>query len=353
MQWIEPLLDFIRYSVSTSDRKPKGIDTIDWGRLMEFCGQQGILGVAFRGIERCQPKMPKETLLEWIGTVESIKAKNRLTNKRMLEVTAFFEKKGCRSCILKGQANALMYPQSELRSPGDIDIWVEGKTEDIIRMVLAETPGAHYSIHHVKMPVFKEVSVEVHYRPMFLTNWFKDRRLQRYIDSIQETQFENRLRVDGGEIGALTDEFNAVYQVSHMFAHFFSTRNNLKQLIDYYYLLRSLNLSETAKAEIATRMEEFGLLKYAKGIMWIMTEQLGLDKRRLIVEEDEKVGRLIFGEALKYGTYTNDSLKAMARQLVANLKLARAFPQNVLVNPLFLLWHQWWKLRMKDRISNR
>lgn len=347
MQLQEKYLDFIKYSISTFDETPQGVDTIDWGKFLEISSQQGILGVVFRGIERFEPKMPQMTLLEWIGSEESIKAQNRQTNKCMIEVTEYFKKKGLRSCILKGQANGLMYPQPELRSPGDIDIWVEGKSVEIIKMVLAETPDAHYSIHHVKMPVFKDVSVEVHYRPMYLTNWFEDKKLQRYIDSIQEKQFANRVAVEGGEIGVLTNDFNVVYQILHMYAHFFSTRNNLKQLIDYCYLLKHLDVDLDLKSEIERRLKELGVLKYAKGIMWIMTEKLGLDKIFLVVEPDEKVGKAVWNEVMKYGTYTNDSLKALLNQFWANLRLARMFPKNVLINPLFLVWHQWWKLKMK------
>ena len=346
MKFNDTFIDFLRYSLSDTNVLPSGIDNIDWKVYLEFCAQQGIIGVIFRGIERSEPKMQQATLFEWIGQSESIKAQNMLTNKRMLTVNDYFRKRGYRSCILKGQANGLMYPQPEMRSPGDIDIWVEGEREGIIKLVLSETPDAHYSIHHVKMPVFKDVSVEVHYRPMYLTNWFTDKKLQRYIESIQERQFSNCKSLESGEIGVLTDEFNALYQILHMHAHFFSTRNNLKQLIDYYYLLRSRELRDTVKAEIAGRLKDFGVLKYAKGIMWIMKEVLGLEERLLIVEKDEKIGRLIFGEVLKYGTYTNDSPKALTRQFWANMKLAKVFPQDVLINPFFLVWHQWWKLRM-------
>lgn len=349
MQLLENYLDFIKFSISSSTEHPRGLEDIDWGQMMELCVHQGILGVVFRGIERCEPKMPQRLLLEWIGSEERIKSQNRQTNKYMLAVTEFFMKRGHRSCILKGQANALMYPHPDLRSPGDIDIWVEGNSVDIIKTVLKETPDAHYSIHHIKMPVFKDVSVEVHYRPMYLNNWWDDKKLQLYIDRIVDEQFSNRVAIEGAEIGVLTDEFNAVYQILHMFAHFFSTRNNLKQLIDYYYLLKK-GLTDEEKKRSANMMKELKVLKYARGIMWIMTEKLGLDEKYLILEADEKIGSVVWNEVMKYGTYTNDSLKALLQQTWANLKLANYFPQNVFINPLFLIWHQWWKMRMKWKL---
>ena len=79
--------------------------------------------------------------------------------------------------ILKGLVNGLMYPRQEYRSPGDIDIWVEGDAVDVIKTLLESCPEAHYSLNHVKMPVFDDVSVEVHYSPSNIMNWYKDRVL--------------------------------------------------------------------------------------------------------------------------------------------------------------------------------
>lgn len=337
---------FIQYSLYENAGLPEDFDKIDWTEFQKFCHRQSIMGVVFDGLERANKKIPQQVLFEWISTVQSIKNQNVIVNKDLLAVTNLFQKKGYRSVILKGQANGLMYPSPELRSPGDIDIWVDAPQMDIVKMVLNQYPEAHYSIHHIKLPIFNDVSVEVHYRPIYLTNWFTDRRLQRYVDKVQESQFTNKVAIEGGEIGALTNEFNAVYQILHMFAHFFSTRNNLKQLIDYYYLLKR-GLTDVEKERCETLMRELKVLKYAKGVMWIMAEELGLHKDFLIVEPDKKVGRLIWNETLKYGTYTNDSFSALMEQLFANLRLARYFTQNVLINPLFLVWHQWWKLKMK------
>ena len=163
-------LDFIRYSVEGKDEVPESFNRIDWEKFFKFCHNHSILGVVFGGLERVNKRIPQTLLFEGIGAVENLKAQNNAVNKRVLLITKWFNEKQRRSVILKGQANALMYPMPKLRSPGDIDIWVEGETTDLIRLVLSECPNAHYSIQHVKMPVFNDVSVEVHYKPVYLTN---------------------------------------------------------------------------------------------------------------------------------------------------------------------------------------
>ena len=340
-------LDFIRYSVEGQDDVPESFNRIDWEKFFKFCYNHSILGVVFSGLERANKRIPQSLLFEWIGAVENLKAQNKTVNKRILSITKWFNEKKHRCVILKGQANALMYPNPQLRSPGDIDIWVEGETTDLIKLVLSECPNAHYSIHHVKMPVFNDVSVEVHYRPVYLSNWFKDNLLQRYIREKEEQQFSHKERFCDAAIGTVTDEFNIVFQMLHMYNHFFSSRNNFKQFIDYYYLLNK-DLPEDKRKECADVLENIGVKKYASGMMWIMKELLGVENERLILEPNEKIGRLILNESYNTGTYsTENNLKYVIEQFIANFRIVHQFPKEVLINPLFLVWHQWWKLKMK------
>ena len=154
-------IDFIRYAIHSDLPVPEGADKIDWNDFLEFCYQQGVVGLVFDGLERSELRIPQMTLFEWIGAAESIKQQNNVLNKHIARINKFFRERGKKCVILKGQANGQMCPKPELRSPGDIDLWCEGEDVDIIRMVRKEFPEARYSLHHIKMPVFDDVSVEV------------------------------------------------------------------------------------------------------------------------------------------------------------------------------------------------
>ena len=150
-------------------------------------------------------------LFEWLSYFETIKTRNKQLNDCTVKLVDRFAQHGYRSCILKGQANSLMYPHPEFRSPGDIDIWIDGKREEIIQRVLKEYPQASYSIHHIKYAICDDVSVEVHYTPVNFENWFVNRKLQKYIESKADNQFSHQVSMGNSKIGSLTDEFNALY----------------------------------------------------------------------------------------------------------------------------------------------
>lgn len=339
-------IDFIQYSLDKKKSLTYSFELIDWHAFMKFCHQQGILGIVYEGLERANKRITTEVLFEWISYVESIKQQNLIVNKRLLSIIKWFKNKGIQCITLKGQVNALMYPRPELRSPGDIDIWVDCEQIKIIKIIQKESPQSHYSIHHIKMPIFNDVSVEVHYRPIYLTNWIFDKRLRHHIEKIKETQFSHYVELDGNQICSLTDDFNVVYQLLHMFAHFFSTRNSFKQFIDYYYLLKEFRTDISNLSEIKSLISYFGIKKYAEGIMWVMKEVLGLSEQYLLVEPSEKVGKAIIKESMNYGTFSSNKLKYVAEMFSANIRLSMLFPSQVLISPLFLIWHQWCKIKI-------
>ena len=136
-----------------------------------------------------------------------------------------------------------------------------------------------------------------------------------------------------------------------MFHHFFETRNNFKQFIDYYYLLKRVE-GRCNQDEIRYLLAEFGVLKYARGMMWVMKEILGLEEDCLYTEPDEKVGKLILSEAMRFGTFSDIKFVQVLQQFTGNLRLAWLFPSEVIISPLFLIWHQWWRLKMARALSS-
>lgn len=338
-------LDFIRYALENGEVVPRSALSIDWYDFLQYCNRQGIVGVVFDGLQHANLKINQNLLYQWISNSEIIRQQNNVLNKRVSQIVGFFNDKGYRSCILKGQANGLMYPRLEVRTPGDIDIWVEGKSEEIIKLVQSVIPKAEYSLHHIKMPVFKDVSVEVHYRPVNLQRRKYDNKLQQYVALVADKQFSHKEMLDGIEIGTLTDGFNAVYQILHMYGHFFSTRNSFKQFIDYYYLLKK-ELSPEAKDECLRVFKKLHLTKYVTGVMWIMKKVLGLEDDFLIGEVSEKEGRLILKESFRYGTFSNTTWRSVMEQTFANARIISHYPAEVLYSPVYLVWHQWWKVKM-------
>ena len=128
-----------------------------------------------------------------LDVVMAFEKANVRLNDAAIQVSEWFRKKGFRTCILKGQGNVLMYPNPYSRTPGDIDIWVEGGDKRVISFVRSISPHEKACYHHIEFPPYKGVEVEVHYRPSFLLCFLHNRKLQKYYERVKVEQFSHRV----------------------------------------------------------------------------------------------------------------------------------------------------------------
>ena len=221
---------------------------IDWRQLYTFASRQALLGFCFDGIERLtkefseelkQNPMERDLLMTWMGAAQQIRRQNMKVNAVAGKLYSKFREDGLRCCILKGQGNALMYPNSYSRTPGDIDVWVNARREDI-----AEYAKTHFEIgddirfHHLETS-FDGVPVELHFFPGIMNNPIYNARLQKWFKRNADLQCSHIVGLpDGaGDIAIPTTAFNVVYQLTHLYHHFFDEGIGMRQIIDYYYVV--------------------------------------------------------------------------------------------------------------------
>ena len=233
--------DFLRFSIGPKSEIPSSLKEADWKALYRIAQKQCLVGILFDGIKKLPAEhvgMKKELLLQWMAESQMLEKANVRLNDAAIQVSEWFRKKGFRTCILKGQGNALMYPNPYSRTPGDIDIWVEGEDKRVISFVRSISPHEKACYHHIEFPSYKGVEVEVHYRPSFLLCFWHNRKLQEYYKRVKEEQFSHRVMLgEQGEIAIPTVEFNLIFQLTHIFSHLMNEGIGLRQLVDYYYVL--------------------------------------------------------------------------------------------------------------------
>ena len=233
--------DFLSFCIGSAKEIPSSLKEADWKELYAIAKKQCLVGVLFDGIKKLPAEhvvMEKELLLHLMAESQMLEKANVRLNDAAIQVSGWFRKKGFRTCILKGQGNALMYPNPYSRTPGDIDIWVEGGDKRVISFVRSISPHEKACYHHIEFPSYKGVEVEVHYRPSFLLCFWHNRKLQKYYERVKEEQFSHRVMLEEqGEIAIPMVEFNLIFQLTHIFSHLMNEGIGLRQILDYYYVL--------------------------------------------------------------------------------------------------------------------
>lgn len=344
--------EFLRYCLDDRLLIPTSAKDIDWNVMMSWAEKQAIIGIIYGGVERSGDNlnMPLEILLKFIGYAHFIESRNKQLNRTSVRACDFFCNAGFRNCILKGQGVALYYPNPFLRTPGDIDIWLEGGYEKVISYIKSLWPGQRQHYHHVEIPKMDNVEVEVHYLPSYMRTPWYNHRFQKWCTINSNEQFSNTVYLrDESRINAPTMVFNVVFLLQHMFNHLFTEGIGLRQMIDYYYLLKSNE--ECHMEEVSYTLKYLNLYNFAGAVMYIMKEVLGLDEKYLIVPVDEKRGKTLLNEILKGGNFgkhsglTQHSVGAkFFLKIWRNLHFVREYPAEALCEPIFRTWHFFWRL---------
>ena len=350
-----PYLDFLRYCVDDTVALPMSVNEIKWGELYQFARKQAVEAVYWRGIERMDRengvKLTDVEVLAWMARVQKIERRSKKIRDKVKWVWKNFQKEGFRSCLLKGHGNALLYPEPYMRPLGDIDIWVEGGDRKVIAYVDSIKPGFKRVYHHIDFFKFDKISVEVHYRPSWMSSPIHNRRLQHWFEEHGEACFSNFLEDEGFCIP--TYEFNVVYQLSHIYSHLLREGVGLRHIVDYYYLMRS----GVGKQHVPEHeLRHLGLRKIAGAVSWVLHEILGLDGAFLLCSPDEKRGRLLLTEILEGGNFGKHDERALSGKgkshashnlhiTYRDFRLLRYFPSECLWEPWFRVWHYFWRKR--------
>lgn len=376
--------EFLRFCIGTVQEVPSSLKGADWRALYAMARKQCLVGVLFDGIKRLPADvgMDKGLLFQWMAQNQTLRKANARLDKAAVEVAEWFGRKGFRTCVLKGQGNALLYPPGMERMPGDIDLWVDGGDRRVVSFVRSLSPDEKVCYHHIGFPEYNGVEVEVHFRPSFLFCFRHNRRLQEYYERVMDGQFAHKVKLgEQGEIAVPKAEFNLIFQLTHIFAHLMNEGIGLRQLLDYFFLLKNtdfigntdgdgflLNTDFTDNTDriggnadgvdrrlLQDELRRLGLWEFAGAVMYIMKEVFGLEDNRLIVPPDVKRGRLVLKEVLEAGNFGqydkrnwfgHSALGHNLQRLYRDMRLVRFFPAEALSEPFFRIWHFFWRKRI-------
>lgn len=360
---------FLRYCLEDKVDLSMVVSNMDWRQLYSFATKQTIIGICFDGIRRLSEEYPEELkknpierdlLMTWMGVSQQIRRQNMKVNGVAAKLYSMLREDGLRCCILKGQGNALMYPNAYSRNPGDIDVWVNASREQITEYAKKHFElGDDIRYQHIETSV-DGVPVELHFFPCTMNNPIYNARLQKWFKRNADLQCSNVVSLpDGiGEIAIPTTAFNVVYQLTHLYHHFFDEGIGMRQIIDYYYVVSMLNVNYEMLTWLPKELKYLGLWKFAGAVMYVLHEALGLSGEKMIAPMDEKRGKLLLAEILnggnfgkhftKYGHFTQQGMaKKYFLKIWRNMHFVRYYPAEALSEPFFRTWHFFWRMKIK------
>ena len=252
MNEITLIFAFLQYSLGGKVDMNNVVVDMNWQQLYSFASKQSLLGFCFYGIERLGKEYPeelkrnpieRELLMTWMGVSQQIRRQNMKVNAAVCKLFSMLREDGFRCCILKGQGNALMYPNAYSRNPGDIDVWIDASRERIMEYAQKKFElGDDIRLQHLETSL-DGVPVELHFFPCSMNNPIYHARLQKWFRRNADLQCSHIVGLpDGaGDIAIPTTAFNVVYQLTHLYHHFFDEGIGMRQIIDYFLVVNDFS----------------------------------------------------------------------------------------------------------------
>ena len=405
--------EFLQVAVGNRKSLSVSVADADWLRLFEFCKKQALIGVGFTAVERLHAIgviCPAALRMRWMALALQIEKRNALLNEQCRQLTDRYKHDGFLTCILKGQGNLLNYPEHlrKRRQCGDIDVWAtpindEGlwikdkgiaiavqtgkdKAEyveyhgrkaviEYVRMQhridgYFEKPVVRY--HHIEAPKMDGTEVEVHFRPCYAHSPLRNWRMQRWFEEHADVCMKNKTHMG---FAVPTASVNVVYQMCHLFSHYFDEGLGLRQLMDYYFTLKvwhndvmeckdlqtqgmwseGFGTPVMSKDEVMSVLQSFGMEKFASAVMFVLFEVFDMLPHYYICEPNEKEGKELLAEIMQGGNFgqydTRDAtlknggmIKHGIWKLKRVMRLVRSYPEEALWEPMFRVWHLIWRI---------
>lgn len=361
--------ELIRVSIGTQETLSRLPSEAEWEELFDMAVKQSLVGVCFVGLQRlgadsddgfARIGMSGELYFNWMGMAAQINLKNEIVNEQCAQLQKRLAADGLRSSILKGQAVATLYGEElrGFRQSGDIDIYVDCGREKAIEYAHSIQGDVDWDYKHLHLKVFDGPSagsgtrteVEMHYVPEVLLNLRKNRKLQKWF---KEPEVSSSMFQVSCDIVCPSAEFNLFYILLHTYRHFLYEGVGVRQLMDYFFVLRNDEVDEPMRQRAIKTITSFGMSHFASGVMWIMKDVFGLDEERLLCEPDEKEGRYILDEVMAGGNFghhderlkatPSGKIGAVMKILKHNCHILFHYPGEALWSPVWVVYHWCWK----------
>ena len=338
--------DLIRVAIGSQLSLSRLPSADEWDELFELAKKQSLVGVTFIGLQKLGADadegytrigMSEDLYFTWIGVAAKINVQNEFVNKQCAKVQEELDKAGFEACILKGQGVGSLYRLHDndnnldlapYRQSGDIDVWVNAPKEKVVAWAKSLGVAGEESYLHIGLHAFEDTEVELHYKPSYMRSIRHNKRLQRWLraESLGMREWDSSLGFRVPTYG-----FNVVYLLTHMYRHLFGMGIGLRQLMDYYFVLKTLSNSPLKGEKLTHTLKRLGLLDFAGAVMYVMREVFHLEEDYMICGVDERRGRHLLEMAMQTGNFGNMDV----RQKVA---------RSTRMGSLRYKCSQWWQL---------
>ena len=258
------------------------MDGMQWENIFTLSYPHHLTALLYDSIR----KLPQDaglssaTLLKFAVVTDKIEREYLHKQQVVTELAHFYRQHSITVMLLKGFGISEYNPVPCHRSISDIDIFLYGATEKADRLLEQELNiKICNDVHHHNTFMYKGVLVENHYD--FINT--HDHRSAKQLDAVFKRLAAGpgrAIEIGGESVVLPSANFNALFLMRHMAAHYAAERISIRHLCDWMmFLNREHTHIDFKQVELFYR--QFNLYKFADAVNGILIDRLGLDAAML------------------------------------------------------------------------
>ena len=198
------------------------LEAQEWWSLFRLMQQSHVAALTAEAMARMA--VPRDVKVPWLAEREKVAKWHRYQQEVQADIIGHMERHGIRTLVLKGNHTARHYPNPELRSFGDLDLYFYDRHKEADEVARKELKASvSNDAHHHSKYNYRGVTVESHYD--FLNVHYPPSN-RRY-EALLKAQCPSAT-------------FEVLFLLRHMACHFAASRLTLRDLVDWTLTCRAL-----------------------------------------------------------------------------------------------------------------
>lgn len=261
--------------------------------LIAFAQKHTVENIVYLSLKKLNlPSSPEMQLLEeYYGHAITVDATQQYYLEMIIDA---LEENKIRHCVMKGPVIKKLYPTSDMRRSGDLDIFVDDENTEKVKGIMESlgftAENFNKANSHDEYKIDQNIIVEIH-RTLISNQCPWQKPCQRIADRlILEDGCQHRYR--------MTDEDYYLYMIGHMAKHMKYSGIGIKMVLDVWIYLQKYE-RELNREQLNKHLKECGLYKF-ENIIRNVCDYWFNDKD---ADDLTKATALYIGTSGNFGTY--------------------------------------------------
>ena len=202
---------------------------------------------------------------------------NTQVNEVVAEVQEVMQQAGITPILLKGQGTARLYPHPELRTPGDIDMYLGGQAQraaDLLRPHIGDAFYNDKSPKHIQLD-WKGVEIELHKFAVNRDDTPTARFMEPWTEAELRADNSRQVQIGDATVCVPSPMVELVFCFYHLWIHLMMGGIGLRQLCDWAMIVHHCHQVIDAQ-ELENILRQASLLRAWHVLGRFLTDLLGL-----------------------------------------------------------------------------